>query len=221
MAIKLRWIHSLVLGAGLASTSLLNAGERCLYPFRCIDNCSTIPPGAQPAPLGTYMNRIIHIQETKAEMDDFVIYKHMWYRAGKELGPYGKYVLDMIAHRLPSVPFPVVVETAKNEELDEARREIIINLLAQRGILDPSRVIVAFSQAEGLYGDEAPTLYQLMLAARFFGAFGGFGGGIGGFGSFGFGGGFGGIGGLGLGSTAGGGGGGNFGVALRQFAPPQ
>jgi hypothetical protein len=217
MAIKLRWVHSLVLGAGLASPSLLSAGERCLYPFRCIDNCSTIPPGSQPAPNGTYMNRIIHIQETKAEMDDFVIYKHMWYRGGKELGPFGKYQLDMITHRLPSVPFPVVVETSKNDGLDEARREIIINLLAQRGLADPSRVIVAFSQAEGLYGDEAPTLYQLMLQARFFGAFGGFGGGIGGFGAFGA---FGGFGGPGFASTAGGGGG-NFGVAQRTFAPPQ
>src|SRR5262249_50609716 len=160
-------------GAGLASTSLVSAGHWLTKPFHCVDNCATIPPGAQPAPLGTYMNRIIHIQETKAEMDDFVIYKHMWYRAGRELGPYGKYVLDMIAHRLPSVPFPVVVETSKNEKLDEERREIIINLLSQRGLADPSRVIVAYSQAEGLYGDEAEILYRLLLQSRFFGAFGG------------------------------------------------
>ena len=37
-----------------------------------IDNCATIPRRAQPAPPGTYVNRWTHLQETKAELDDFV-----------------------------------------------------------------------------------------------------------------------------------------------------
>jgi hypothetical protein len=156
MAMKSRWVHSLVVGATLASAEAGRAHDSWLFrPLHFIDNCSTIPLGALPAPLGTYVNRFIHIQETKAEMDDFVIYKHMWYMGGKELGPYGKYVLDMIVHRLPSVPFPVVIETSKNPALDEQRLQIIIDLLAQRGINDPSRVIIAYPMAEGLRLGEA------------------------------------------------------------------
>jgi hypothetical protein len=57
---------------------------------------------------------------------------------------------------------------------------------------------VAFSQAEGLYGDEAPRIYRQLILPRGLSGFGG--GGLGGFGSFGGGmGGLGGRGGVGLG----------------------
>src|SRR5262245_23584291 len=153
-----------------------------------IDNCATIPPGAQPAPIGTYVNRWIHLQETKAEMDDFVIYKHMWFRGGRELGPMGRYQLDLMTQRLAQVPFPVVIETSLNDEIDADRRDIIIALLKSRGFTDPTRVIVAFPIAEGLYGDEADRIYQGYIR--------GFAGGLNqgvpfGFGGVGFGGGFG------------------------------
>jgi hypothetical protein len=168
----------------------------------CVDNCATIPKGAQPAPLGTYVNRWIDLQQTKAESDDFVLYKHMWYRGGTTLGPLGLYQLDLITRRLPGVPFPVVIETSKNEKLDEQRREVVAALLAMRGMNDPTRVIVAYPIAEGLFGDEAPRVYNGLLGLNnffgggLFGSFGtGFGAGFGGFG--GFGGGFGGFGGFG------------------------
>src|SRR5437016_2596438 len=132
MTRKLRWLGGWVVGAGLASSGAALAGCPWLGGFG-IDKCAAIPKGAQPAPVGTYVNRFIHVQDTKAEMDDFVIYKHMWYRGGRELGPLGRYQLDLITRRLPGVPFPVVIETSKNDELDEARREIIINLLTARG----------------------------------------------------------------------------------------
>ena len=77
-------------------------------------------PYAGGAATGTYINKIIQIQDSKAEMDDFVIYKHMWYMGGTQLGPLGRYQLDLIAKRLPTVPFPVVVATSKNDGLDEA-----------------------------------------------------------------------------------------------------
>jgi hypothetical protein len=124
-----------------------------------VDNCATIPRGALPAPPGTYVNRFIDVQDTLAETDDFVIYKHMWLRNGTTLGPLGRYQLDMIAKRLPTVPFPVVVATSKNDELDEARREYIVSMLSMRGLTDPTRVIVAYPVAEGLHGEEAERIY--------------------------------------------------------------
>src|SRR5689334_17421380 len=63
-----------------------------------VDNCSTIPRRVQPAPSGTYVNRWAHLQTSKAQLDDFVIYQHMWYRGGTELGPMGRYWLDLSAN---------------------------------------------------------------------------------------------------------------------------
>jgi hypothetical protein len=167
----------------------------------CPDNCAGVPKGAQPAPVGTYVNKYIQVQESKAETDDFVFYKHMWYRGGTDLGPLGRYQLNMMTARLKNVPFPVVIETSLNEKLDEQRRDVIVALLKMRGYDDPSRVVVAFPIAEGLFGDEAPRIYNGLIGLYSFyggglfgnnfgyggfGGFGGFGGNFGGFGGFGF-----------------------------------
>jgi hypothetical protein len=128
-----------------------------------IDNCATIPAGAQPAPLGTYINRFIKAQAEKAELDDFVLYKHMWYRGGADLGPLGRYQLDLISSRLATQPFPVIIETSKNDKLDDQRRRVILAMLKLRGMDDPARVLVAYPIAGGLYGDEAPRVYNGLI----------------------------------------------------------
>ncbi len=77
-----------------------------------IDNCAQIPRRAQPAPSGTYTNRWAFLQDQKAELDDFVIYQNMWFRGGTELGPMGRYYLDLIANRIerrsPLWPSPIL-----------------------------------------------------------------------------------------------------------------
>jgi hypothetical protein len=218
MTLKRILVPGCVLSASLALAATARAGDRN-DRWYCVNNCANIPKGALPAPPGTYVNKFIEIQSGIAEADDFVLYKHMWFKAGTELGPLGRYQLDLISRRLARVPFPVVVETSMNDSLDQQRREIIVSLLAARGFTDPSRVVVAFPQAEGLYGDEAPRLYnRLLFGGPFGGGFGagglgGFGGGLGGFGGIGgFGGGLGGFGGIGgFGGGLGGFGGGGFG----------
>ena len=199
MPLKRTLIIGSLLGASWVLPSTARAGDKC-DRWYCVNNCANIPKGALPAPSGTYINKFIEIQSGIAEADDFVLYKHMWYRAGTELGPLGRYQFDLISRRLATVPFPVVIETSKNDGLDEQRREVVVALLAARGFTDPSRVVVAFPQAEGLYGDEAPILYNRLLFGSFFGAgmgrFGGITGGILGAGFGGFGGGLGGFGGL-------------------------
>jgi hypothetical protein len=145
-----------------------------------IDNCAQIPRRAQPAPSGTYTNRWAFLQEQKAELDDFVIYQNQWFRGGTELGPMGRYYLDMIANRMARHPMPIVIETSRDDRLDEARREVLITLLERRGLRDPSRVIVAFPIAEGLLGEEAPRIASYYLLGS-----GGGSGGLGGFGGFG------------------------------------
>jgi hypothetical protein len=147
-----------------------------------VDNCAQIPRRAQPAPSGTYINRWAFLQDQKAELDDFVIYQNMWFRGGTELGPMGRYYLDLISNRMARHPMPIVIETSRNDRLDEARREVLITLLERRGLKDPTRVIVAFPIAEGLLGEEAPRISAAYLS----GGLNGFGyGGFGGFGGFG------------------------------------
>jgi hypothetical protein len=210
MTLKKILVPGCLLGAILAPATGLRAGDKG-DRWYCVNNCANIPKGAQPAPPGTYINKFIEIQSGIAEADDFVLYKHMWFKGGTELGPLGRYQLDLISRRLARVPFPVVVETSMNDSLDQQRREIVVSLLAARGYMDPSRVVVAFPQAEGLYGDEAPRIYNRLLFGGPLGGlgragitggalgtgFGGLGGpgGFGGFGGFG-GGGLGGLGGL-------------------------
>lgn len=153
-----------------------------------IDNCATITKGAIPQPYGWFVHRWQDAQAAKAEADDFVIYKHEWYKGGTQLGPYGQYHLQQIIKRLPTVPFPVLLEV---ECLDPARNELrraaIVNCLTQAGYADPqARVFLGIPEAGGLYGDEGPRLYQMMIIRQnpfnmMMGG-GGFGGGFGGFG---------------------------------------
>lgn len=169
-----------LLGFGL-SCNAASAGDRC----------PNIPPGTQPAPPGTYVNKFIHIQAGKAETDDFVLYKHMWFRGGTELGPLGRYQLDLITRRLATVPFPVVIETSKDDKLDADRRDVIVSLLNARGFTDPDRVIVAYPIAEGLLGVESFRIYNGLigtgtLGGGGLGGLGGVGPGFGGFGGGGF-----------------------------------
>lgn len=177
-----------------------HVGFTPLVPFTAsVDNCATIPPGAIPAPVGSYLHKFIDLQAAKAEADDFVIYNYEWYLGGRDLGPFGRYHLNEIARRLPSVPFPVVVEPSLDLELNEARRQVIVDYLAQYGVPNPQdRVILAFPQAGGLYGEEAVIMsYRFYSGA--FGLFGGLGFGGLGFGGLGFGGlGFGGLGRFGM-----------------------
>jgi hypothetical protein len=190
-------LYACLITAGMVLPGVLRADGDCnecttrfgkLKRGWCLDNCANIPKGAQPAPAGTYLNKFIETQAGLAEQDDFVLYKHMWYRGGTDLGPLGRYQLDLIAKRLAKVPFPVVIATSKSDALDETRRQVVISMLAARGINDPTRVIVAYPIAEGLYGEEAFRIYNGILFGGYgygnYNAGGGAGGGAGGYGNF-------------------------------------
>jgi hypothetical protein len=177
-----------------------------------VDRCATIQPGSLPAPPGAHVTAFTNFQATKAEADDFTIYKHEWYMGGTQLGPYGSYHLDQIIKRLPDAPpFPVLIQVDLDPSVNEARRGLVVSALTAAGIPDAeARVVLGFPEPGGLYGDEAERIYVQMLQRQnpFFGGYGGFGGlgGYGGFGAFGspgfFGGGFGpspGFGGFGFG----------------------
>ena len=154
--------------------------------FPHIDNCATITKGAIPQPYGWFVHQWQNAQAAKAEADDFVIYKHEWFKGGTELGPYGMYHIQQILKRLPGVPFPVMLQAeTQSPARNEMRRAVIVNYLAQVGVHDPeSRVVLGYPEAEGLYGDEATRIYRQLISQQsmFGGMFGGMGGMGGGFG---------------------------------------
>ena len=163
-----------------------------------IDNCSDIPAGAIPMPVGVHVKEAINRQAEKAEADDFVIYYNEWVDGRAVLGPFGSEHIARIIARLPAVPFPVVVQPEPGFPiLTSLRHKAIVDALASAGVPDPmQRVFIGRPAAEGLFGEEAERIYPHLLR----GGIGGFAGGLGG----GFGGGFGGFGGGGIGGIGGG-----------------
>jgi len=148
--------------------------------------CRRVPPGAIPVTSGSYVRQWEATERAKAAADAFVIYGHEWYQGGLDLGPYGRYHLNLIAQRLPGVPFAVVIQPDLREEYNAARRQLVIHYLARHGVADAAqRVVIAFPQAEGLYGEEAPRIYREFFGQGFGGgAYGATGFGTGGLGGF-------------------------------------
>jgi hypothetical protein len=161
--------------------------------------CPRVAPGAIPAPNGWFVHQWEAAQVSKAAQDFFVVYGNEWYLGGMELGPFGRHHLDRIARCLAATAYPVIIQPTLNNEVNETRRRIIIEYLANHGIGDaPARVVVAFPEAEGLYGEEAFRVYGRMFQGR--------AGGMGGTGTFGGAAPFGGVGGsLGINSLGSGG----------------
>lgn len=126
-----------------------------------VDRFADIPSGAIPEPAHTTVRRHFEMQAAKAEADDFVFYRHEFYMDGKELGPYGQYHLKLVASRLSTVPFPVLIQAVPDPKLNEQRRATVVAALKRAGLdeIEP-RVIVGFPEAEGMGGEEAERLYQ-------------------------------------------------------------
>ncbi len=167
-------------------------------------------PPVMPEPPGAFVRRFQAVQTDKAEASDFVFFLDEWYQGGDKLGPFGQYHLTQVAQRLPSVPFPVVIQPHSDPNLNETRRQVVVTGLTNLGIPDADvRVVIAYPQAEGLRFKQIELVNQNLLFQQAvnnrIGAFRGtgfgrgfnrFGLGFGGFGRVGFGG-FGGVGGFG------------------------
>jgi hypothetical protein len=180
-------------------------GHVSSHPNLHIDNCSDIPQGAIPLPVGTYTRDYRLKQALKAEADDFVIYYNEWTDGTAALHQYGADHLARIISRLPFTTCLVIVQPEPNladPSLNAQRYEAVIKALTAAGVGDAAnRVALGKPTAEGLFGEEAEVIFPRLVGGGGGGlGGGGLGGGLGGlgfgggFGSFtgGFGGGFGG-----------------------------
>ena len=143
-------------------------------------SCNDITPGAIPQPNGTYACQWIHAQKARADQDKFVIYQYEWAADGVKLTPSGQEHLAKIAQELPQVPFPVVIEPSSEQRVNESRRLAVMEALANcHAKFSPDRVVLGRSEAEGLYGQEAPGIARGMFSNQTGGQTTG-GGGLGG-----------------------------------------
>jgi hypothetical protein len=183
------------LGATVAGALSLGLLSGC-YPWDTgvISGDVQGPSVLMPEPNGAFVHRMQDVQTGKAQASQYVFFLDEWYLGGTVLGPYGTYHLQHIIPKLPNVPYPVVIQPGPEAALNESRRQVIVAALVRAGIAEAEqRVIIAFPDAEGLYGEESPRIYYDMLRPKtglygangLNGAYGGFGayGGYGGFNS--------------------------------------
>ncbi|MDG2223955.1 MAG: hypothetical protein P8L85_21420 [Rubripirellula sp.] len=195
--------------------------QRCVEP---------LPNDAVPAPPGTYVTAWREAQWAGALQRHWVITLNEWFSGGDQLSPDGSQHLGRIANAMLETPNWVVIEKQpvqlhrdeaydeaiqRIEQLQERRRQVVVDGLARSGIADADRwVIFREDRSVGVRGIEAPQIFNRQFQGsgrgnRGRGGRGGFGGG--GFGGGGFGGGGFGGGGFGGGGFGGGGFGGGLG----------
>ena len=186
---------STLLAAGLI---LLSSASGCATA--CKDGCGDCgggmfnrraensPPVDHPFPLGQVTDSFWETQQTNAEASDFIFYDHEFVGETAELTPGAIKHLMQVALRLEHVPFPVVIEQSpydEKPELDDERRDQVVQQLARLGVVDAGpRVVVASAYARGLTAVEGERAYYTTLQGTFggngsgfgFGRFGGFGG---------------------------------------------
>jgi hypothetical protein len=144
--------------AGLLLMEGRAVAQRALPPRK------TVEP---PAPLGAYVRGWQEAQVEAAFADQLVIYRNNWLQGSAVLGPYGRFHLNRILHRLPKTAYTVILQPELDERLNAARKLEIVNQLLAAGIRDAAaRVIIDFPPAEGLYGEEAPRVFQQYLGGR-------------------------------------------------------
>jgi hypothetical protein len=118
----------------------------------------------EPAPpeAGTYLHAWADAQAFKGEADKYVIYSYEWYKGGATLGPWGSTHLRRIVTHIQETPFNVLIEECPGEEaLNQQRRALVVAALRSAGVPNAERrVVIGFSDAGHLYGDEIEPIYQ-------------------------------------------------------------
>jgi len=105
-------------------------------------------------PLGAVSRAHWHMMETNGEASDFVIHRNEFVDNSSELTPYGRDHIAEIAARMPSAPFPVLVQRSINNadpELDQIRRDVVVRVLTDLGNPDASqRTVVSQPYSNGI-----------------------------------------------------------------------
>jgi len=98
--------------------------------------------------------------ETNGEASDFVFYRCEFVAQSTDLTAYGRDHLMEVAARMSATPFPVLVERSEHNsdpELDAARRQHVVSLLAELGNHDAAqRTFVSQPYSDGREAGKFP-----------------------------------------------------------------
>ena len=121
-------------------------------------------------PLGAISRAHWHTMETNGEASDFVLHRNEFVDDSSELSPYGRDHIMEMAARMPSTPFPVLVQRSSNNsnpELDAARRELVVRVLTDLGVPDAEkRTVVSQPYSDGINSLEAEQDYGRFRLSR-------------------------------------------------------
>lgn len=171
----------------VAAVCGLLAGCCCGIPLPCFPGAASSRSMAVPdsMPLGSISRAHWHMMETNGEAADFVIHYNEFADNSSELTPYGRDHIAEIAARMPSAPFPVIVQRQQfnaDPELDSVRRDLVVRVLTDLGNPDADqRTVVSQPYGDGINSVEGELDYgrfRLSRGSQGFG--GGYGGGFGG-----------------------------------------
>jgi hypothetical protein len=136
-------------------------------------------------PLGAVNRAHWHMMETNGEAADFVIYRNEFVDNSSELTPYGRDHIMEIAARMPSAPFPVLVQRSLHNadpELDHIRRDIVVRVLTDLGNQDAEqRTVVSQPYSNGINsmeGEQDYGRFRQIRGRNNFNGGGGSGGGL-------------------------------------------
>ncbi len=169
----------------------------CSWWNRC-GFCGGNPSGRNQIPdvlpLGSVIRAHFNTMQINGEAADFVMYRNEFVDNSSELSPCGRDHIAEIAARMPSTPFPIIVQRSINNadpELDQIRRDIVVRVLTDLGNQDANqRVVVSQPYSNGLNSMEGEQDYGRFRGIRGIRGGGNQGGGGGGAGGGGGGGGF-------------------------------
>ena len=126
-----------------------------------------IPPGAVPAPAGSYNTQWQHSQESRADEDHLVFYQYEWLGDTDQLSPFGQRHIERLPARLPYAAAPVVIEASGDEQRDRLRVAAVTSQLAQHDTAwEDYPVVIGRPQAEPLYGFESRRVTNGFLGGR-------------------------------------------------------
>ncbi len=146
-------------GLLLAASLWLASGCHGMHPRH--GHHAVIPPGAVPAPAGTYRDQWQAEQAARADEDFFVFYLYEWQGESDQLSPFGQRHVERLIHRTCGPLYPLRVQPSGDAERDQARVAALQRAVTQ---YDPSwadyPIQIGRPTAEPMYGFEAPRVLR-------------------------------------------------------------
>lgn len=138
-------------------------------PAACpTDGCDLLCSGCNvhpDPPFGASYHATMQAQVARGEAALMVLHQFDFLPGEPTLNHRGRLRLQKIAHLLPQNPFPVVIESSRdNRALDEARQAGVFSELASRPFPVPAeRVVIGPSPTRGLDGLDAEVIHKNLL----------------------------------------------------------